>query len=103
MMVSVIRECDDAMRHTLGTSQQGDPCEPAGPTTVDASAEPRHDPGASDTEIRIGNTSPTDFHPIENLQMMRFTGEKWEWLGALLDGRAERAMPLRDQRAKRPV
>ncbi|MGY4506234.1 branched-chain amino acid transport system substrate-binding protein [Bradyrhizobium sp. GM24.11] len=45
--------------------------------------------------VRI-KTSPTDFHPIENLQMMRFTGERWEWFGVLLDGRAERATPLRD-------
>ena len=42
--------------------------------------------------VRI-KTSPTDFHPIEQLQMMRFTGEKWEWFGPLLDGRADRALP----------
>ena len=27
--------------------------------------------------IRI-KTSPTDFYPIEQVQMMRFTGEKWQ-------------------------
>jgi hypothetical protein len=26
-------------------------------------------------------TSPTDFYPIEQLQMMRFTGEKWQLFG----------------------
>lgn len=36
-------------------------------------------------------TSPTDFRPIEHLQMMRFTGERWEWFGPLLDGRTDQA------------
>ncbi len=27
------------------------------------------------------NTSPTDFHPLEQLQMMRFEGEKWVLFG----------------------
>jgi branched-chain amino acid transport system substrate-binding protein len=34
-------------------------------------------------------TSPTDFYPIEQVQMMRFTGEKWELFGPVIDGHAE--------------
>ena len=30
------------------------------------------------------NTSPTDFAPIEQLQMMRFEGEKWELFGPMM-------------------
>jgi branched-chain amino acid transport system substrate-binding protein len=33
--------------------------------------------------IRI-NTSPTDYAPIEQLQMMRFTGGKWELFGDII-------------------
>jgi branched-chain amino acid transport system substrate-binding protein len=32
------------------------------------------------------NTSPTDFAPIKQLQMMRFTGERWERFGTIIDG-----------------
>ncbi|KWV61040.1 branched-chain amino acid ABC transporter substrate-binding protein [Bradyrhizobium macuxiense] len=38
--------------------------------------------------IRI-KTSPTDFYPIEQVQMMRFGGEKWELFGPIIDGHAE--------------
>jgi branched-chain amino acid transport system substrate-binding protein len=31
-------------------------------------------------------TSPTDFAPIEQLQMMRFTGESWELFGPVMSG-----------------
>ncbi len=34
------------------------------------------------------NTSPTDFAPIEQLQMIRFKGEKWELFGPTLSGEA---------------
>ena len=37
--------------------------------------------------IRI-NTSPTDFSPIEQLQLMRFKGERWELFGGVVDGEA---------------
>ncbi len=33
--------------------------------------------------IRV-NTSPTDFRPIEQLQLMRFDGEKWELFGEVI-------------------
>jgi branched-chain amino acid transport system substrate-binding protein len=39
------------------------------------------------TGIRI-KTSPTDFYPIEQVQM-RFTGEKWRLFGPIIDGNAE--------------
>ena len=32
------------------------------------------------------NTSPTDYFPIEQMQMMRFTGERWELFGPVLSG-----------------
>jgi branched-chain amino acid transport system substrate-binding protein len=32
------------------------------------------------------NTSPTDFFPIEQMQMQRFTGERWELFGPVLSG-----------------
>jgi branched-chain amino acid transport system substrate-binding protein len=38
--------------------------------------------------IRI-KTSPTDFYPIEQVQMMKFSGEKWELFGPIIDGHAE--------------
>ena len=38
--------------------------------------------------IRI-KTSPTDFYPIEQVQMMKFSGENWQLFGPILDGHAE--------------
>jgi branched-chain amino acid transport system substrate-binding protein len=32
------------------------------------------------------NTSGTDFYPIEQMQMMRFTGERWELFGPIISG-----------------
>ena len=32
------------------------------------------------------NTSATDYFPIEQMQMMRFTGERWELFGPVLSG-----------------
>jgi branched-chain amino acid transport system substrate-binding protein len=34
-------------------------------------------------------TTPTDFYPIEQVQMMRFSGQKWELFGPIIDGHAE--------------
>jgi branched-chain amino acid transport system substrate-binding protein len=36
------------------------------------------------------NTSATDHYPIEQLQMMRFTGEKWEQFGPVISGEINR-------------
>ena len=32
------------------------------------------------------NTSPTDFYPIEQMQMQRFNGERWELFGEVMSG-----------------
>jgi hypothetical protein len=32
------------------------------------------------------NTSPTDFSPIEQMQLMRFEGENWKLFGDVLTG-----------------
>jgi branched-chain amino acid transport system substrate-binding protein len=32
------------------------------------------------------NTSPTDYHPMEQAQLVRFTGERWERFGGILSG-----------------
>lgn len=32
------------------------------------------------------NTSASDFYPIEQMQLMRFTGERWELFGDVIDG-----------------
>lgn len=36
------------------------------------------------------NTSPTNYAPIEQLQMMRFKGKKWELFGDVISGETER-------------
>ena len=38
--------------------------------------------------IRI-KTSPTDFYPIEQLQMMKFTQGKWQLFGPIIDSHQE--------------
>ena len=47
-----------------------------------ASAQKKYDPGAADTEIKIGNImlygGPASFFPIEQMQLMKFDGEAWE-------------------------
>ena len=35
------------------------------------------------------NTSPTDFAPIEQLQLMKFAGETWQLFGSVIRGQAE--------------
>ena len=35
------------------------------------------------------NTSRHDFYPIEQMQMQRFNGERWELFGPVLTGRVE--------------
>ena len=37
------------------------------------------------------NTSATDFAPIEQMQMMRFSGERWEPFGPVLSGMRSRS------------
>ncbi len=33
------------------------------------------------------NTSPTDYFPIDQLQLARFTGERWEGFGPIIEGK----------------
>jgi branched-chain amino acid transport system substrate-binding protein len=42
--------------------------------------------------IRV-KTSQSDFYPIEQVQMMRFTGKRWQPFGPILDGHAEQLSP----------
>jgi branched-chain amino acid transport system substrate-binding protein len=35
------------------------------------------------------NTSPTDYHPIEQLQLVRFDGERWAPFGEIYDARGK--------------
>jgi branched-chain amino acid transport system substrate-binding protein len=37
------------------------------------------------------NTSPSDYYPLEQLQLVRFTGERYETLGPVIDGGISRA------------
>jgi branched-chain amino acid transport system substrate-binding protein len=39
--------------------------------------------------VRI-KTSPTDYYPIEQLKMMKFNGEAWEFFGDLMDSHTEK-------------
>ena len=32
------------------------------------------------------NTSATDFYPIKQMQMQKFTGERWELFGPIISG-----------------
>ncbi len=45
------------------------------------------EPGILLPGIKI-NTGPSDFYPIEQLQLMRFKGETWELFGPVLSGEA---------------
>ena len=38
--------------------------------------------------IRV-KTSSTDFYPIEQLQMIKFSGDKWETFGPMIDSHQE--------------
>jgi branched-chain amino acid transport system substrate-binding protein len=33
------------------------------------------------------NTGPNDYAPLKQMQMMRFTGERWELFGPVLQGK----------------
>jgi branched-chain amino acid transport system substrate-binding protein len=47
-----------------------------------------YDPGLLLPGVKI-NTSPTDFAPIEQLQLMRFKGGSWERFGPVMNGAAQ--------------
>jgi branched-chain amino acid transport system substrate-binding protein len=42
--------------------------------------------------IRV-KTTQSDFYPIEQVQMMRFTGERWQLFGPILDSHAGKVAP----------
>jgi len=44
------------------------------------------EPGTSLPGVKI-NTTPTDFYPIEQLQLMRFEGEGWKLFGPVMSGK----------------
>lgn len=48
------------------------------------------EPAAMIPGIRA-KTSPTDYYPIEQLQMMRFTGERWSLFGEVIDSHFDEA------------
>jgi hypothetical protein len=67
--------------------------DPRALSTVSAAVQKKYDIGVTDTEIKIGNImTPTDFYPIEQVQMMRFIGEKWQLFGPIIDGHAGYSM-----------
>ncbi len=35
------------------------------------------------------NTSPADFAPLKDMQLMRFKGERWELFGDIIRGTAK--------------
>ena len=70
-LVQVLQQCGDDLTHEHIMSQAAN---------LHALALPMLLPG-----ITV-NTSPTDFAPIKQLQMMRFTGERWERFGAIING-----------------
>jgi branched-chain amino acid transport system substrate-binding protein len=39
--------------------------------------------------IRV-NTSPTDFYPVEQMQLMRFDGKQWVRFGEIIDASRSR-------------
>ena len=45
------------------------------------------------------NTAPTDFYPIEQLQMMRFKDEKWDLFGHVISGEVDELTQLVIERA----
>jgi len=71
-MVKVLRQCGDEMTRANLMKQL---------------ANMDFDIGIYLPGIHI-KTSPTDFSPIEQLQMMRFKGESWELFGPMMDGSA---------------
>ncbi len=71
-LVEVLRRCGDDLTHENIMRQAADlkGCE------VDVLL-----PG-----IRL-NTSPTDYYPVEQMQMRQFDGQKWRLFGPVIDGK----------------
>jgi len=70
-MVQVLKQCGDELTRANVMKQ--------------AANLKDFEPGVLLPGIKI-NTSPTDFYPIEQEQLMRFKGETWELFGPVLSG-----------------
>jgi len=73
-MVEVLRQCGDDLTRENVMKQ--------------AAALKNFEPGLLLPGIAI-NTSPTDFAPIEQLQLMKFAGQTWKLFGDVISGQAE--------------
>jgi branched-chain amino acid transport system substrate-binding protein len=73
-MVQVLRQCGDDLTRENVMKQ--------------AASLKNFEPGLLLPGIAI-NTSPTDFAPIEQLQLMKFAGETWKLFGNVISGHAE--------------
>ena len=73
-MVRVLRKCGDDLTRENVMKQ--------------AANLKNFEPGLLLPGIAI-NTSPTDFAPIEQLQLMKFAGETWNLFGSVISGQAE--------------
>jgi branched-chain amino acid transport system substrate-binding protein len=69
-LVQVLKQCGDDLTRANVMKQS---------TTLDIDVETLL------PKIRV-KTSPTDFSPIDQLQLMRFKGEAWELFGEVIDG-----------------
>jgi branched-chain amino acid transport system substrate-binding protein len=73
-MVEVLKQCgDDLTRENV---------------MMQAANLRKFEPGLLLPGIAI-NTSPTDFAPIEQLQLMRFAGQNWQLFGNVISGQVE--------------
>ena len=73
-MVEVLKQCGDDLTGENIMKQ--------------AAALKNFEPGLLLPGIAI-NTSPTDFAPIEQLQLMKFAGQTWKLFGDVISGQAE--------------
>ena len=71
-MVQVLRECGNDLTRANVMKQAADLRD--------------YDPGMLLPGIKI-NTSPTEFAPIQQLQLMRFKGQTWERFGNVMSGK----------------
>jgi branched-chain amino acid transport system substrate-binding protein len=73
-MVQVLKQCGDDLTRENVMKQ--------------AANLRKFEPGLLLPGIAI-NTSPTDFAPIEQLQLMRFAGQNWKLFGNVISGQVE--------------
>jgi branched-chain amino acid transport system substrate-binding protein len=73
-MVQVLRQCGEDLKRENIMRQAAD--------------LKNFEPGLLVPGIAI-NTSPADFAPIEQLQLMKFAGQTWQLFGGVLSGQAE--------------